>query len=144
MQLSVKKFQKFYSKKKNSQKGHIIQDGVIGLKILTSVRLNESQIKTVEWLFKKIIKSQRFKTKLWSKFNLNHNLTKLNLESRMGKGKGSIYTKAQFIKAGTIFFEFSEISNQTLKKLKIALTTIFPKKFKLLFLSKIKGRETQR
>lgn len=62
----------------------------------------------------------------------------------MGKGKGNVYTTAQFIKAGTIFFEFSNVDKQTYQKLILHVTTVFPKKFKFIKQKKLKGRETQR
>ena len=144
MQFPLKKFHKFYSKKSCTQKNHVLQDGTIGLKILSSTRLTESQIKGFEWIFKKITKTQKIKVKFWSKPNLTKTLTKLNLESRMGKGKGNIYTTAQFLKAGTIFFEFSDTNQQVTKKITTSLKTVFPKKFKVIFRQKLKGRETQR
>lgn len=144
MQLVPKKTHKAYPKKTCSRKNHVLQLGISGLKILTSTRLTESQIKSFEWVLKKLLKSRKNHVKLWPKFNLNLNLTKLSAESRMGKGKGSIYTKAQFLKAGSIFFEFSETNKQTNKQIITYLSKIFPKKFKLIELTQFKGRETQR
>lgn len=143
MQFLFKKSHKTFPKKSCTQKNHVLQFGVIGIKNLTNLQLTEDQIKAFEWVLKKILKSQKKKIKLWVKFNLNINLTKLSLESRMGKGKGNIYTTAQFVKAGTIFFEFSETNQQLRNKILTSLVAVFPKKFKLVSQHR-KGRETQR
>jgi ribosomal protein L16/L10AE len=41
---------------------------------------------------------------------MNSTLTALSPESRMGKGKGSVYTKSCYVKPGQILFEFSGVS----------------------------------
>ncbi len=41
----------------------------------------------------------------------NTTTTKLSLESRMGKGKGSIYTRSVFVKPGFVLYELQNVSN---------------------------------
>jgi ribosomal protein L16/L10AE len=48
---------------------------------------------------------------------MNSTLTALSPESRMGKGKGSIYTKSCYVKPGQILFEFSGVSSNQIKLL---------------------------
>ena len=137
MHIHPKKTHKSYSKKSCTQKNHVLHFGTVGLKALQNTRLTQAQIKSFEWAITRLLKSQKDCVKSWSKFNLNLTLTKLNLESRMGKGKGNISTSAQFLQAGTIFFEFSELSKPSKKKINSSLSKIFPVKFKLV-------QETQR
>ena len=47
--------------------------------------------------------------KIWTNMCLNKTLTKLSLESRMGKGKGPIYTEVLFLKKGSIIYEFENV-----------------------------------
>ena len=49
--------------------------------------------------------------------NYNQTLTKLNPESRMGKGKGLFFTKTAFIKPGMILFETDKLTNNVKKKI---------------------------
>ncbi|MGH1163429.1 ribosomal protein L16 [Bacillus mycoides] len=59
---------------------------------------------------------------------MNLNLTKLNLESRMGKGKGSIYENAIFLKPGMILYEFDNFPiSQKIKLFKYLKKKIFAK-----------------
>ena len=62
---------------------------------------------------------------------LNKTLTKLSLESRMGKGKGSIYTRALFLKKGSIIYEFSNISDQQIKEIYMCLKKYVPAQLKI-------------
>ena len=48
---------------------------------------------------------------------LNRTLTKLSLESRMGKGKGPIYTKVLFLEKGSIIYEFENLKFQQIKEI---------------------------
>jgi ribosomal protein L16/L10AE len=63
---------------------------------------------------------------------LNKTLTKLPLESRMGKGKGSIYTKVVFLKKGFVLYEFQNIKNQSMKELFYFFRKYFPAKLLLI------------
>nr|WCH57704.1 ribosomal protein L16 [Hypnea musciformis] len=101
-----------YNYKKN-QSNNILRKGSYGLKSLSFGRLTKSQL---YFLKDVVIKSSRKITnskksiKIWTKIILNFNLTKLSSEARMGKGKGSIYTQASFVKPGAIIFEFELFS----------------------------------
>ena len=51
----------------------------------------------------KKVANKKFKILFYSK--CNYNQTKLPLESRMGKGKGEVFTSFGYYKAGSLFFE---------------------------------------
>jgi len=111
MNLMNKKSHSKYSTK-NLNKSHLIQFGKIGFKSLGFQCLKKNELNTIEWLISKKIKKLHFKKKIkfWNLISLNLNLTKLSPESRMGKGKGFIYTQAIFIRPGIILFEFDNLT----------------------------------
>lgn len=90
---------------------HLLQFGSCGFKIMESIRLTKSQLTSLERLLLQKLKylSQSKNYKLWSLSVFNKTLTKLSLESRMGKGKGTVYTEAVFLKKGFIIFEFQNV-----------------------------------
>lgn len=98
-------------KKLKNNCNNLLRKGSSGIKIndfkITSKELENKVYYNLIKKIKKIIKSN--KINIWNKIHFNKNLTKLNLESRMGKGKGSIYTKATFLKPGDIIYEFDYI-----------------------------------
>nr|YP_010395118.1 ribosomal protein L16 [Grateloupia elliptica]UQJ72559.1 ribosomal protein L16 [Grateloupia elliptica]UYI31676.1 ribosomal protein L16 [Grateloupia elliptica] len=98
---------------------YILRFGKFGIKVISFSRISESQLKALEWSIirklKELSNNNNNKTfKLLNSANLNLNLTKLSQESRMGKGKGAIYSKAVFLKPGLVLFEFDKISYQQL------------------------------
>ena len=112
---------KTYKKKLNrlSHSKHLLKTGSYGIKILSNLRLTEKQMMSLERILKVKLKElsiQFQKTKVWVNIQLNRTLTKLSLESRMGKGKGSIYTKVLFIEKGSIIYEFKNIKIQQMKE----------------------------
>ena len=103
---------------KYRNKGHkvfkFLRFGNIGIKAFSSGRLLEEK-----WLSIQIALQRKFKAdlkpkqiKIWRSLEFNNSLTKLSLESRMGKGKGSVCSKSKFIKSGTILFEFDKLPQQ--------------------------------
>ena len=64
---------------------------------------------------------------------LNKTLTKLSLESRMGKGKGSIYTRVLFLKKGSVIYEFVNINNHQIKEVYMYLKKYVPARLKLVY-----------
>nr|AYR06607.1 ribosomal protein L16 [Renouxia sp.] len=100
---------------------HVLKFGIIGFKAMSSECLTKEQLDSVTWILKKKLKSliNNKTPKVWSLILLNRTLTCLSAESRMGKGKGTVYTQAFFVKPGFILFEFSNISkSQALEILK--------------------------
>lgn len=96
-----------------SYTSHILKFGIFGFKAVSSSRITEKQldiiIKVLLNKLKNVTRGNK-SCKIWNLTYLNQVLTKLSPESRMGKGKGSIKSRAGFIKPGTIVFEFSNIS----------------------------------
>nr|AYR06678.1 ribosomal protein L16 [Rhodogorgon sp.] len=93
---------------------HVLKFGTIGFKAISFGYLTKEQLNSVKWsLTRKSKELNVNKTpKIWYLTFLNKTLTRLSTESRMGKGKGSIYTQLLFVKPGFILFEFSNISKQ--------------------------------
>nr|AXF36252.1 ribosomal protein L16 [Gracilariopsis tenuifrons] len=122
---------------KYKQSNHILRYGRFGIKATSFGRLSETQFNTLRWSILKKLKLLTNKKKnfrFWTLVVMNLTLTKFNLESRMGKGKGSIYTKALYIRPGMVIFEFDNITEQQMRNLldyiskKISLKIILVKK----------------
>nr|YP_009988292.1 ribosomal protein L16 [Gelidiella acerosa]QNM39430.1 ribosomal protein L16 [Gelidiella acerosa] len=119
--------------KKNFQ---FLNSGILGVKTISSGRLIESNWITIKRdLYKKI----KFicggnRCKLWNSIEFNNTLTKLSTESRMGKGKGSIYANSKFIREGKVIIEFSQIPKHKHKELLSFLQKKLSLKIKLIHL----------
>ena len=114
----IKKTQNLYSLK-YTQINQVIKFGNFAIKITSFGRLTENQLNSLErflLIFLKKNSSNDKNIKVWNLVKFNASLTKLSSESRMGKGKGSIYTKAVFFKPGTILFEFAGVTDQEIFK----------------------------
>nr|ANH09498.1 ribosomal protein L16 [Coeloseira compressa] len=133
MSIVIKKHHKSIPNSIN-QSNHLLTFGNFGIKSLFFMKISDHQLKTIEWL---ILQETKFVTgkksiKFWCFIHLNKNLTKLNLESRMGKGKGNFYSKVCFIKPGKILFEFDKISYVNMLKLFDRIKNQFPGKIILV------------
>lgn len=117
---------------------YLLKFGSYGFKLLDSIRLENEQLNSLERsLLKKLKNLSNYSKeyKLWTLLKPNKTLTKLNLESRMGKGKGAIYTEALFLKKGTIIYEFENLTFQQIlevfecikKQLSVDLVLIWKK-----------------
>ena len=117
--MSLKKTHK--TKIKNlSYSNHLLKIGSYGFKILSNLRLTEKQKLNLERILKTKLKKMfnpLSKYKVASNLTFNKTLTKLSLESRMGKGKGSVYTKVLYLKKGTIIYELSNLKYLQIKEL---------------------------
>lgn len=93
-------------------KNHVIKHSDFGIKTTSSGALTETQLILLKRsLYKKLkLLSNTKTTKVWVLLSLNWTFTSLGLESRMGKGKGSIVTKFATVKSGQILFIFSGLS----------------------------------
>lgn len=103
----MKKFLK-YKKLKNCSRFckksiKLLKFGNIGLKSQNYGLIKFKQYESVRLLISKILKK---KGKFWFRVkNTNMPLSKKNLKSRMGKGKGKISHWVIMVKPGQIFFE---------------------------------------
>lgn len=140
MKKSHKNYLKTISKKKSN-----LKFGTIGFKIMSPVILTTHHLSCLDQLLKQKLKNLTgsLKTcKVWQLVQVNTSLTKQSLESRMGKGKGNIWTKVVFLKAGSIFYEFSNVQQHQINILFSFLQKQIPStKLKLIKYS-IKERET--
>ena len=93
---------------------HLLKFGSCGFKVLTTIRLTKQQLESLDRILIRKIKSLIGHSKnyrIWSLITPNKTLTKLSPESRMGKGKGSVFTEAAFLKKGTVLYEFKNIKH---------------------------------
>lgn len=121
-----------------SYKRHLLRFGTFGFKVVSNnSRVTDEQIKSIIKILNKKLKivcrnNKSYKT--WNLILLNGVLTQLNLESRMGKGKGFVKTKVSFIKPGTIIFEFSNIEYFQIIEVYSFIRKVTP--FRLILVSK--------
>nr|YP_009511892.1 ribosomal protein L16 [Gracilariopsis longissima]AXI97819.1 ribosomal protein L16 [Gracilariopsis longissima]UAD89920.1 ribosomal protein L16 [Gracilariopsis longissima] len=122
---------------KYNQSNHILRYGRFGIKATSFGRLSETQFNALRWSILKKLKlltNKKRKIRFWTLIIMNLTLTKLNLESRMGKGKGAIYTRASYIRPGMVIFEFDNITEQQMRNIlhyiskKISLKILLVKK----------------
>lgn len=106
---------------------NLLKKGCFGLKINNFLNFSQEQKARIEFIFLKKLKELKNKKKIkwWTNINCNKTQTKLNLESRMGKGKGSIYTKTTFFRPGHVLFETDEINKEEKKELFKSLKKLF-------------------
>nr|YP_011017825.1 ribosomal protein L16 [Pseudoceramium tenerrimum]WQF69701.1 ribosomal protein L16 [Pseudoceramium tenerrimum]WQF69737.1 ribosomal protein L16 [Pseudoceramium tenerrimum] len=116
------------------QKRHILNFGTYGFKVVSFTRISENRLNSVIWLVASKLKKFKAKKnyKVWFLVFPNLQLTKLSLESRMGKGKGPINSYASFIKSGTILCEFENLPKSAVYKLLKYLKKKFPGSLRLI------------
>lgn len=93
--------------------------GVISVKHITYIK---------QYLQKNIKKFKQFKFNI----TINKIITKKPLDTRMGGGKGSIYDFQYFLKPGSIFLEFYNISLNIIFPIFKVINNKIPIKIKLL------------
>nr|AVK39580.1 ribosomal protein L16 [Sheathia arcuata] len=116
-------------------KCHILKYGSFGIKSITGGRLTELKLNILLRLLNKNLKFMSRKSnsiKFWNLVFMNSTLTSLSKESRMGKGKGAVYTKFCYIKPGQIIFEFSGISLYQIKLIHNFLRNKCPFRVKII------------
>ena len=131
---TVKKTHNKYSLKYNKVK-QSVRYGQYGIKTITFGKLTENQYKSIRRFISQYLKkngSDNKEIKIWSVINFNLSLTKLSSESRMGKGKGSVYMEANFLKPGVMIFEFDGVTQQKATKLFSFLKKKLPFKISLV------------
>lgn len=93
-------------------KNHLLKFGKFAFKVNSNKLIKLKQLEIYKFILLQKLKKleSNTKSKVWLLPYLNLNLTKLPLESRMGKGKGSFYDNGVFFQSGTILFEFDNVS----------------------------------
>nr|BBH10668.1 ribosomal protein L16 [Palmaria palmata] len=119
----------------SSYNSHILKFGEYGFKAHKSSVLTEANIdllqRSLSKFLKKISKGSKV-TKYWNRLQVNSTVTRLSLESRMGKGKGAILHKILYVKKGQIIFEFSSIPLTQISIVLSFLNSKLPLSIKLL------------
>lgn len=107
----IKKSHKKYSKTLAYTR-HALKFGNFGFKITTPTNLTKEQLVSFERALQKKIRklvTNSKEYKFWCLVSTNTTVTKLSLESRMGKGKGAVCTESVFIKPGCIIYEMQNV-----------------------------------
>ena len=121
--------------KTSTNSNHLLKLGSYGFKISSSLRVTKNQLILLERLLARKLKTLSCSIKLyksWSFIKLNKTLTKLPLESRMGKGKGSILTEVVFLKKGTIIYTFQNLKRQQIEEIFLLFKKYLPTKLILI------------
>jgi len=87
--------------KGNSQRGHILSNGMFGIKSMDSSFITSRQIEASRIAATRYMKREG---QLWIKIFPDKPITKKPLEVRMGKGKGAVEYWAAVVKPGKIMF----------------------------------------
>nr|YP_009019509.1 ribosomal protein L16 [Gracilaria salicornia]AHG53096.1 ribosomal protein L16 [Gracilaria salicornia]AMR57146.1 ribosomal protein L16 [Gracilaria salicornia]UAD89795.1 ribosomal protein L16 [Gracilaria salicornia] len=105
---------------KIKQPNHTLKYGRFGIKSISFGRVTERQLNALRWVILKKLKlliNNKKNFRFWTLLTMDLTLTKFNVESRMGKGKGSIYTHASYIRPGMVLFEFDNLTEQQMRSL---------------------------
>jgi large subunit ribosomal protein L16 len=99
--------------KGNSGRGHLLSNGMFGIKALDSVFITSRQIEAARIAATRFMKREG---QLWIKIFPDKPITKKPLEVRMGKGKGAVEYYAAVVKPGRILFEVGGVSAEVAKE----------------------------
>ena len=119
-----KKSHKKYFKNPSINENYL-KYGSYGFKVVSQIYLELEELNSIDNYLDKQLKKININPIKWNLISLNLNLTKLNIESRMGKGKGNLRSKGKFIKSGSIIYEFENLKMFQLEKLLISLKRKF-------------------
>lgn len=95
--------------KGNSGRGHLLSNGMFGIKALDSVFITSRQIEAARIAATRYMKREG---QLWIKIFPDKPITKKPLEVRMGKGKGNVEYWVAQIQPGKVLFEMEGVSAQ--------------------------------
>ncbi len=96
-----------------SQRGHILSNGMYGIKALDSKFITSRQIEAARIAATRYMKREG---QLWIKIFPDKPITKKPLEVRMGKGKGALDHYVAVVKPGRIMFEISGVPIEVAKE----------------------------
>ena len=96
-----------------SHRGHVISNGMYGIKSLDSKFITSRQIEAARIAATRYMKREG---QLWIKIFPDKPITKKPLEVRMGKGKGALDHYVAVVKPGRIMFEISGVPIEVAKE----------------------------
>ena len=96
-----------------SQRGHILSNGMFGIKSIDSSFLTSRQIEAARIAATRYMKREG---QLWIKIFPDKPITKKPLEVRMGKGKGAPEYFVAVVKPGRIMFEIEGVDEDLAKE----------------------------
>lgn len=96
-----------------SQRGHVLSNGMFGIKSLDACFLTSRQIEAARIAATRFMKREG---QLWIKIFPDKPITKKPLEVRMGKGKGAVEYWAAVVKPGRILFEVGGVPIEVAKE----------------------------
>lgn len=96
-----------------SHRGHILSNGMYGIKSLDSCFITSRQIEAARIAATRFMKREG---QLWIKIFPDKPITKKPLEVRMGKGKGAPEYFVAVVKPGRIMFEVSGVTLDVAKE----------------------------
>jgi len=99
--------------KGNSGRGHLLSNGMFGIKSLDANFLTSRQIEAARVAATRFMKREG---QLWIKVFPDKPITKKPLEVRMGKGKGAPEYWAAVVKPGRIIFEVGGVPMEVAKE----------------------------
>ena len=114
--------------KGNSQRGHILSNGMLGIKSLDQDLLTSRQIEAARIAATRYMKRQG---SLWIKIFPDKPITKKPLEVRQGKGKGNVEYWVALIQPGRLLFELDGVTEELAREAfaraaaKLPLGTVF-------------------
>nr|YP_010620006.1 Ribosomal protein L16 [Symphyocladiella dendroidea]WAX04019.1 Ribosomal protein L16 [Symphyocladiella dendroidea] len=132
--INIHKKYHFKFKRLLSFKKHVLKFGTLGFKIRQTCCITDVQENLLKLIILKKLKSISLtKTKIFFNSKCFYSITKLPLESRMGKGKGEICHFFGYYKKGFILFELKKISLINAIKLQKLLNKKKIIKLKIIF-----------
>ena len=96
-----------------SLRGHVLSNGMYGIKALDSTFITSRQIEAARIAATRYMKREG---QLWIKIFPDKPITKKPLEVRMGKGKGALDHYVAVVKPGRIIFEISGVPIEVAKE----------------------------
>jgi len=96
-----------------SQRGHVLSNGMFGIKSVDASFLTSRQIEAARVAATRYMKREG---QLWIKIFPDKPITKKPLEVRMGKGKGAPEYFVAVVKPGRIMFEVSGVPHDVAKE----------------------------
>ena len=113
-----------------SQRGHVLSNGMFGIKSLDSAFITSRQIEAARIAATRYMKREG---QLWIKIFPDKPITKKPLEVRMGKGKCAVEYWAAVVKPGRIMFEVGGVPLAIAKEALRLAAQKLPVKTKFVF-----------